>query len=136
MIEGTFDIALDTPKRHKRGTLELKSKGDRIVALLKLTELDPIQLNGTCADKTISFEGTGTFPELGEIEYSATGDVWGNSIDVKCETSIGKITLFGTRLSMSTGGISSSHEYLMAASRGEFSADDGTMFSGRFADGG
>ena len=127
MIEGTFDVAVDTPKHHKRGTLLLKSAKERIVMQLKLSELDPMEFTGTCADKSFSFEGSGDFPGLGAIDYKATGEVWGNSIDVKCDTSAGTVTIFGTRLSGSAGDLKSSHEYLMKASAAEFDRDDGTM---------
>ena len=136
MIEGTFDVAVDTPKLHRRGTLALKSEGDALVARLNVGQLEGIMLSGTCEDKEFSIEGTAEFGELGEVEFSAKGEIWGNSIDVKCDTSIGAVTVFGTRLSMSAGDMKSSHEYMMAASRAEFSADDGTMYSGLYADGG
>ena len=90
---------------------------------------------GTCEDKDVMFEGTGEFGRHGKVEYKAKGLVWGNSIDLKAETSVGQITLFGTRLSTSAGDFKSSHEYMMAASRAEFSASDGTMYSGLYADG-
>ena len=56
----------------------------------------------------------------------------GHFLRLKCDTSIGAVTVFGTRLSMSAGDMKSSHEYMMAASRAEFSADDGTMYSGLY----
>ena len=136
MIEGTFDVAVDTPKLHRRGTLALESQGDKLAAQLNVGELEGIMLAGTCEDKEFTFEGSAEFGDLGLVDYKAKGEVWGNTVDVRCETSIGVVTVFGTRLSMSTGGMKSSHEYMMAASRAEFSPDDGTMYSGLFADGG
>ena len=136
MIEGTYDVSIDTPKHHKRGTLALKSAQQNIVLQLKLNDEDPMEFTGTCADKEFSFEGSCDFPGLGNIDYQAQGEVWGNSIDVKLETSAGKITIFGTRLSGIAGDIKSSHEYLMKASKAEFDRDDGSMYAGRFSDGG
>ena len=136
MIEGTFDVAVDTPKHHKRGTLALKSADESIFARLSLTELEPLDFTGTCADKTFKVEGSGEFPGLGAISYQAQGEIWGNSIDIKCETSAGSVTVFGTRLSGSAGDLKSSHEYLMKASAAEFDRDDNTMYSGLYADGG
>jgi len=136
MLEGTFDVAVDTPKHHKRGTLSLKSAGERVVMQLKLSDLDPLEFAGTCADKALAFEGSGSLPGLGAVDYKATGEVWGNSIDLKCETSAGIVTIFGTRLSGSAGDLKSSHEYLMKASAAEFDRDDATMYSGLFSDGG
>ena len=135
MIEGTFDVAIDTPKYHKRGTVALTGEGGEIRALLKVSDMDDLVFSGTCEDKQFTFEGEGTFGRLGQVSYRANGEVWGNSIDVKCETSAGTITIFGTRLSNSAGDFKSSHEYMMAASRADFS-DDTTMYSGLYADGG
>lgn len=136
MIEGTFDVAIDTPKHHKRGTLALKSTQESIVMRLCPSELEPMEFAGTCHDKSFAFEGAGEFPGLGAIDYKAEGEVWGNSIDIKCETSAGTVTIFGTRLSGSAGDLKSSHEYLMKASAAKFDRDDSTMYSGLYADGG
>jgi hypothetical protein len=136
MIEGTYDIALDTPKHHKRGTLALKSNGERIAARLKLGDDVDLEFAGTCADKDFDFKGSGEFPSLGQVEYAAHGTAWGNSIDVQCESSIGKITIFGTRLSTAAGEFRSSHDYIMSASKAEFDDNEGTMYSGLYADGG
>lgn len=136
MINGLYDVAVDTPKYHKRGTLELKSEGADIKAKLCLSDLDPFEFQGTCEDKEFSFQGAGEFGRLGQVEYHATGSIWGNSIDASAETSAGKVTVFGTQLSASAGGVKSSHEYMMRASTGNFDPGDNTMYSGLFADGG
>ena len=135
MIEGTFDVSVDTPKLHRRGTLALKSEGERIFARLTLNEREPLDFAGTCADKTFHIEGEGELPSLGQVAYQADGEVWGNSLDVKCTTEAGVVTIFGTRLSGSAGDLKSSHEYMMRASTGEFGRDDNTMYSGLYADG-
>jgi len=136
MIEGMFDVSVDTPKHHKRGTLALKSAGQNIVIQLKISDMDPMEFTGTCADKQFSFEGSCDFPGLGDIDFKAQGEIWGNSIDVKLESTAGKITIFGTRLSGVAGEIKSSHEYLMKASKAEFDRNDGSMYAGLFSDGG
>ena len=136
MIEGTFDIALDTPKRHKRGTLALKSEGERIIARLVIGDELDMEFGGSCADKEFDFEGSAEFPDLGQIDYSAHGSTWGNSVTVSCKSNIGAIEIFGTRLSASAGEFKSSHDYIMSASSAEFNNDDGTMYSGLYADGG
>jgi hypothetical protein len=136
MIQGTFDVSIDTPKLHRRGTLALKSEGERIVARLAVTDLEPIDFVGTCKDKTFHIEGSGELPSLGQVDYQADGEVWGNSIDVKCTTTAGNVTLFGTRLSGSAGDLKSSHEYMMSASTGDVISNDSAMYSGLYADGG
>lgn len=136
MIEGLYDIAVDTPKRHRRGTLTLVSSGDAIEARMSVGDLEDARFAGTCADKEFTFTGSGDFPGLGQIDYEVTGSAWGNSLTATCASSAGKIEIFGTRLSASAGDARSSHEYMMKASTGEFVRDDGTMYSGLYADGG
>lgn len=134
MIDGLFDIAVDTPKLHRRGTLSLKSSGEAIAAVLNVGELEDARFAGTCVDKDFTFEGSGEFPSVGQIDYVAKGNIWGNSIDVKCETSAGVITFFGTRIGSSAGAVVSSHEFVMSASAGDFTGES-TMYSGLYADG-
>ena len=136
MIDGLYDIAVDTPKLHRRGTLALKSDEGEIAGVLNVGDLQDACFAGTCEGKEFTFEGSGEFPSVGQIDYIAKGSIWGNSIDVKCETSAGVITMFGTQIGASAGAIVSSHEFIMAASTGDFSDKNGTMFSGLFADGG
>ena len=57
MIDQLYDIAIDTPKYHRRGTLALKSTGTDIVAKLQVSDLDEMEFVGTCADKEFDFEG-------------------------------------------------------------------------------
>ena len=135
MIDQLFDIAVDTPKYHRRGTLALKSSGADIVAKLQVSDLEEMEFTGTCADKEFDFAGERDLPSLGFVSFKAHGSVWGNSISLTCETDAGKVEIFGTELSSKAGGARSSHEYIMRASTGD-ACDDGTMYSGLFADGG
>ena len=136
MLDGTYDVAIDTPKYHKRGMLTLHSAGDKLAVRLELKDAEPLDFAGTCDGHDFTVEGAAELGSLGHVELKATGNVWGNSITASCESSIGKIELFGTQVSASTGGAQSSHDYIMQASTGEFGRDDNTMYSGLFADGG
>ena len=136
MIDGVYDISVDTPKLHRRGTISLKGDNDTIIGILNVGEdLRGARFEGTCTDKEFRFEGSGEFPSIGQIDYVAKGSVWGNSLDIDVESSAGKITMFGTQLGGSAGSMESSHEYMMKASRADFS-DDSMMYSGLYADGG
>ena len=134
MIDGLFDISVDTPKLHRRGTVSLKSDGDAIIGVLSVGEdLKDARFEGTCAGKEFSFEGSGEFPAVGQIDYVAKGSIWGNSLDIDIQSSVGKITVFGTRLGATAGAVTSSHEFMMKASRADFSAED-IMYSGSYGD--
>ncbi len=135
MIDGLYDVAIDTPKLHRRGTLTLKNNADKIAGILNVGDMQDARFAGTCEDKEFTFEGSGEFPSVGQIDYVAKGSVWGNSIDVKCETSAGVITIFGTQIGSSAGAVRSSHDFIMSASSGDYS-DESTMYSGLYADGG
>ena len=136
MIDGLYDISVDTPKLHRRGTISLRSDEGSIVGILNVGEdLKDAHFEGTCEDKEFTFEGSGEFPSVGQIDYVAKGSVWGNTLDITVESSAGKITMFGTQLGGSAGAVQSSHDYMMKASRADFS-DDSMMYSGLFADGG
>lgn len=136
MINGLFDVSIDTPKYHRRGTLSLKSEGENIAAELKIGDNEVMEFSGTCADKEFDFTGNDDLPSLGQVDYRAHGSVWGNSLSITCETDAGKVEIFGTRLSTQAGELKSSHEYMMAASTGDARCDDGIMYSGLYADGG
>jgi len=137
MIDGLYDIAVDTPKLHRRGTLTLKSNDGKIAAILNVGEdLQDERFAGTCKDKEFTFGGSGEFPSVGQIDYVAKGSIWGNSIDIKCETSAGTITMFGTQIGSSAGAVRSSHDFIMQASTGDMGDSEGVMFSGLYADGG
>lgn len=136
MINGLFDVSIDTPKLHRRGTVSLKSAGDSITAQLKTGDHEVMEFTGTCADKEFDISGNGDLPSLGHVNYHAHGSTWGNSLTITCETDAGKVEIFGTRLSVEAGELKSSHEYMMNASTGNASLNDGTMYSGLYADGG
>ena len=134
MIDGTFDISVDTPKLHRRWTISLKSEGDVVAAVLNVGEdLRDERFEGACSGKEFTFEGSGEFPSVGQIDYTAKGSIWGNSLDITVESSAGKIAMFGTRIGGSSGVLASSHEFMMKASRADFSAED-IMYSGAYGD--
>lgn len=135
MIVGTFDIAVDTPKLHRRGTLVLKSAGETIAGRLTAGDSFVIERVGTCADKDFAFEGEADIPSMGQVGFVAKGNVWGNSVTMTCETDMGKIEIFGTRLSASVGDFGSSHDFIMQASTGNGVEGQDAYFSGRYSDG-
>ena len=62
MIRGLFDVSIDTPKYHRRGTMSLKSDGDSITAQLKTGDYDVMEFTGTCADKEFDISGNADLP--------------------------------------------------------------------------
>lgn len=136
MIRGLYDVAIDTPKYHRRGTLDLNSEGSAITAKLSVLDVADMEFTGTCNDKEFDFEGTADLPSIGQGDFKAHGSIWGNSVSITCETVKGKVEVFGTRLSAAAGAAKSSHEYVMKASTGDVNDRDGSMYSGLYADGG
>ena len=120
MMEGVFDVAIDTPKTHKRAKVRLKSAENRMVAALVLADGTEVVLVGTCEGQEFTVSGSGEFGDVGAVDVStAKGSVWSNSLSVECETSIGRVEVFGTRL---------------AGSAGDFAGADNYLYSGRWSD--
>lgn len=136
MIDGTYDVALDTPRFHKRGLFSLEAAADVARGELVIREEEPLAFEGPLEGNDFTFEGTARFPGTGLVAYEAKGNVWGNSVTVRFSTDEGDMELFGTRLSTQAGDFKSSHDYMMAGAQGEFGSDDNTMYSGLFGDGG
>ena len=134
MVNGTFDIAVDTPKYHRRGVISLQSNGGAIAAQMNVSDIEGLRFSGTCHDKEFEFKGEEEFGDLGLVQFDAKGNVWGNSLTINCETSVGKVTIFGTRISTQAGEFKSSHESLMAAAAGDFESGARTMYSGTYGD--
>ena len=119
-MEGTFDIRIDTPKTFKRGTVALKGASGQVTATVNAGRLDDVVVEGTYQDKEFAFDVDIEVPEIGQVNGSFTGTVWGNSIDAVGQTNIGKVEISGTSISTSTGD-----------SKGR----PGSMDAGRWSDG-
>ena len=76
VIDGLYDIAVDTPRLHRRGTLALESNEDKIAGVLNVGDLQNLRFSGTCSGKEFTFQGSGEFGDVGQIDYVAKGSIW------------------------------------------------------------
>ena len=92
-----YDVAIDTPKRHMKGTVTIDAKGSNATMKLETEELGCIEADGTRVDMDYEFAGSVDVEGVGSVEYSAKGQLWGNSLDFTAETSAGKVVVYGAR---------------------------------------
>ncbi len=91
-----YDIVIDTPKHHYRGTAIINAKGNEATALIDIADVVSAESHGTRDDKDYEFSGQADVNGVGIVEYTAKGQLWGNSLDFKADSNIGEIVLFGT----------------------------------------
>ncbi|MGI6032860.1 MAG: hypothetical protein ACOX69_05535 [Coriobacteriales bacterium] len=102
-MKGTYDISVDTPKRHRLGTLALDVQGDKLFAHLEAGDLGCIEASGTRDDKNLEFSGSCEVEGVGKVDYHLTGQVWANTLDTTAETNFGTVSIYGTRTSAAIG---------------------------------
>lgn len=120
MINGSYDVVVQGPKRYGRGTVSLKSDGDALSIHFDVENIGTFDATGTGDGTKVAFEGdVALSDELGTVHVEATGDTWGNSLDAKAQTSLGEVSIFGTRISAATG---------------DFGTNPDPMYAGRWSD--
>ncbi len=105
-MKGTYDIAVDTPKRRRAGTLALDVNGQELAGRIEAGDLGTIEDTGTLDGDKLLFKGSCDIPDVGIVEYDAVGEVWGNSIEITAKTEYGKVEIRGTRTATTLGDFS------------------------------
>lgn len=113
----TYDVIVDTPKVHRQGKLLLMPAGETMDARLEITDGPTIEATGKRYGKNIDFAGT-TKIHSETVEFSGVANTWANSFDMKAQTSIGEVTIYGTMTGYSAGDVTGND----------------SMFAGRWAD--
>lgn len=103
-MPSTYDVIVDTPKYHRQGKVKLELKGDTAWAHLDITDVGSLDAKGTRNGKDFDVAGVAHI-DGGEIEFTAHGSTWANSIDVKAQTSIGEVVIYGTMTGYSAGDV-------------------------------
>lgn len=117
-MSSTYDVIIDTPKYHRQGKMKLELKGGTAQAHLEIFEAGTIEAQGTRNDKEFDVSGTTDLGGEGAIEFTAHGSIWANSVNIKAETGLGEVVIYGTQTGYSAG---------------DFSGND-KGFAGRWAD--
>ena len=103
-MASTYDVIVDTPKDHRQGKVKLELSGDTARAHLDITDVGSLDAEGTRNGKDFDVAGVAHI-DGEDIEFTAHGATWANSIDVKAQTSIGEVVIYGTMTGYSAGDV-------------------------------
>lgn len=99
----TYDVVINTPKHHRVGKLALTLQGDTAVAHLDITDEGYADGEGTRAGKEFDVSGVAHVGADEEVTFSVHGSTWANSIEIKGDSSLGEIMIYGTSTGLSAG---------------------------------
>lgn len=103
-MASTYDVIVDTPKYHLQGKASLELLGESAHARLDITDVGSLEGEGTRDGKDFVVSGVAHI-EGKDIEFTAQGATWANSIDAKAQTSIGEVVIYGTMTGYSAGDV-------------------------------
>ena len=98
MIDGTYDLLINTPIGDKRGTATLKTEGDALHVDVKVKGFPRQRGTGTVNGAAFAAEGGVKIPLKGKIDYQISGTVIDDLLDAECKTSKGKLHIAGLRI--------------------------------------
>ena len=101
----TYDVVINTPKYHRVGKLELSLNGDTAAAHLDITDEGYADGEGTRAGKEFDISGIAHVGADEEVSFTVHGSTWANSVDIKGDSSIGEIVIYGTMTGYSAGDV-------------------------------
>lgn len=96
MIEGIYNLKLDTPIGEITGKLELKMIGKELNGYLETMGAKNTFTGGKVEDDKCAFNGEFKTP-IGVITYNILGIVNGDNIDLYAETNKGRFKISGKR---------------------------------------
>lgn len=97
MIEGTYNIIVDTPLGTKNGTVVLQRADADLTAEVQVMGLGRQTGSGTAEGDRFTISGTMRAFLLGKIAYTIKGVVDGDILDATCFTDKGDLKIRGTR---------------------------------------
>ena len=98
MIDGTYDVELINSAIRKKGTMEIRSEGDRFSAEIKVPLIGTQQVEGSLDGNNFSAEGTFKLMFVGKIAYTMRGEAIDDGLHMFLETSKGDFEATGTRI--------------------------------------
>ncbi len=97
MLDGTYDLLLNTPLGEKQGVAVLKTSGSDLMATVKIGKLPKQKGKGTFNGNAFTASGSISVPFLGRHEYTIEGKVVDTLLEATCKTSKGPIAITGIR---------------------------------------
>ena len=97
MIDGKYNVEMDTPLGHKKGTVEMTTEGDTVYADIHAPIIGKKRATGHVEGDTFTAEGTFKVPLVGKITYSLRGEVVGDDMRISIDSSKGQFEIAGKR---------------------------------------
>ena len=97
MIDGKYNINIDTPFGRKPGTVALRTEGEKVIANIDAPVVGKLQTEGRLEGDGFAAEGTFKLKLVGNVTYSLHGTVVDDNLKISINSSKGKFELAGTR---------------------------------------
>ena len=98
MIDGTYNVEVDSPLGRKQGKVALRVEGDKVLADIDAPVIGKKKVEGTREGES-GFSAQGSFKVLlaGKVEYTLRGQVEGDELRATVDTNKGAFELTGSR---------------------------------------
>ena len=97
MIDGTYNIEVDTPFGRKSGKVVLRSEGDTAIGEIDAPIVGKQHVEGRLEGDTFSTEGEFKIKLVGKVNYSLKGEVVGDDLRISIDSNKGSFELKGSR---------------------------------------
>ena len=99
MIDGTYEIMIDTLFGSKSGTVELHTDGDRAIGEIDAPVIGKQHVEGQLeGENAFIAKGTHKLKLVGEVEFTLRGKVDGDTLHVSLQTNKGDFNFAGHRM--------------------------------------
>ncbi|MBN2006527.1 MAG: hypothetical protein JXA21_24460 [Anaerolineae bacterium] len=97
MIDGTYDVTVETPMGALKGTVVLRQEGEALTGKFTIMGKEAEFSGGAITGNQCSFSGEMVTP-LGNMPYTINGTVDGDTLAATAETQLlGKLAISGVR---------------------------------------
>lgn len=97
MLDGTYNISLNTPLGGINGKLSLFSNPTSVEGVIEVMEMKNSFKGSKLSDNMCQFSGNLPTP-LGNVSYTATCEVRHNTLELNAKTNLGNIKILGARV--------------------------------------
>ena len=98
MIDGTYDIGVETALGYKTGKITLKTDGSTVTADLDAPIVGKRRGTGMVEGNSFRAQGSARILLVGKIDFELKGEVIGDVIEMDVRTSKGNLHVEGVRV--------------------------------------
>lgn len=98
MIDGKYSVELDTPLGRKKGTVGMRTQGDAFFAVIDAPLIKNQQVEGRVDGDAFTAEGAIKLKLVGKLDYKLNGEVAGDDLHIRLDTSKGAFEVTGKRI--------------------------------------